>query len=370
MQTLVNAARRHRRLPLRRVLLSLFLAPLLLASLTAAAPALKPLRIAPPSQSLASSAAARHYGARLEGFDYPFPVHLFRATAQGQTVEMAYMELAPVKANGRTIVLLHGKNFCGATWGDTARVLAAAGYRVIVPDQIGFCKSSKPTGFQYSVQGLATLTEALLRARGAGKVTLVGHSMGGLIAMRMAIAVPQLVDQMVLVDPLGLADGLAQGVPYISVDRAAELERRKTAATIRVAQQASYYHGTWRSDYDRWVGMLAGMYAGPGREAVIDAQARTTEMIETQPVASEFARITTPTVLMVGTQDRNVFGRSWAPPEVANQLPDNAALGDRAASRMHHGRFVPLTGLGHVPQVEDPARFQVALIQALSGVFE
>lgn len=342
---------------MRRALLSVFLAPLLLSSPTAAAPAPK-------------STAGASYGARLEGFDYPFPVHMFRTTAQGQAVEMAYMELAPAKPNGRTIVLLHGKNFCGATWGDTARVLAAAGYRVIVPDQVGFCKSSKPKGFQYSVQGLATLTEAMLRSRGAGKVTLVGHSMGGLIAMRMAIAMPQLVDQMVLVDPLGLADGLAQRVPYIGVDHAAALERGKTAATIRAAQRASYYHGTWRHDYDRWVDMLAGLYAGPGREAVIDAQARTTEMIETQPVAHDLARIAAPTVLMVGTQDRNLFGRAWASAEVANQIPDNATLGERAAAKMRHGRFVPLPGLGHVPQVEDPARFQVALIQALSGEFD
>jgi pimeloyl-ACP methyl ester carboxylesterase len=104
-----------------------------------AAPAVDRVATPPPQVS---------YGARLEGFDYPFPVHVFRAAVQGQPIEMAYMELAPAHANGRTAVLMHGKNFCGATWGDTARVLAAAGYRVIVPDQVGFCKSSKPAGFQ------------------------------------------------------------------------------------------------------------------------------------------------------------------------------------------------------------------------------
>jgi pimeloyl-ACP methyl ester carboxylesterase len=116
--------------------------------------------------------------------------------------------------------------------------------------------------------------------------------------------------------------------------------------------------------------MQAGLYAGPGRDAVIDAQARATEMIETQPVAYEFGRITTPTILMVGTLDHNVFGRNWAPPEIASQLPEALTLGDKAAARMRHARFVPLPGLGHVPQVEDPARFQVALIQALSGALD
>jgi pimeloyl-ACP methyl ester carboxylesterase len=341
------------------------IAPLLF--LLAAAPPAPP-SAAPKTVSVA--AAPRTYGPRLEGFDYPFPVREYRTVAQGQSIEMAYMELAPARPNGRTVVLFHGKNFCGATWGDTARVLAATGYRVIVPDQIGFCKSSKPAGFQYSLYGMASMTADLLRSRGISKATLVGHSMGGLVAERLAIAQPQMVDQLILVDPLGLADRLAQGVPYIGVDKAADLERRKTSASIRSSQLTAYYHGVWRRDYDRSVDMMAGLYAGPGRDAVIDAQARTTEMIETQPVVYEFGRITVPTILMVGTLDHNVFGRGWAPPEIANQLPEAATLGDRAAARMKNARFVPLPGLGHVPQVEDPARFQIALIQALSGVLD
>ena len=315
----------------------------------------------------ASSAPVHSYGPRLEGFDYPFPVHLFREVVQGQSVEMAYMELASQRPNGRTVVLLHGKNFCAATWGDTARVLAASGYRVIVPDQIGFCKSSKPAGFQYSLYGMAAMTADLIRARGVTKATIVGHSLGGLVAMRLAITTPQLLDQLILVDPLGLADQLAQGVPYIGVDRAREQERRKTLASMKAYQLNGYYHGVWHRDYDRWVDMIAGMYAGPGRDAVIDAQARTTEMIETQPVVYEFPRITVPTILMVGTLDHNVFGKTWAPTEIGNQLPENSTIGDRAAARMRNARFVPLDGLGHVPQVEDPARFQIALLQALSG---
>ncbi len=87
---------------------------------------------------------------------------------------------------------------------------------------------------------------------------------------------------------------------------------------------------------------------------MIDAQARTTEMIETQPVVYEFPRITVPTILMIGTLDHNVFGKSWAPPEIGNQLPESSTLGDKAAARMRNARFVPLDGLGHVPQIEDP----------------
>ena len=65
------------------------------------------------------------------------------------------MDVPPAKPNGQAVVLLHGKNFCAATWQATIAVLSAAGYRVIAPDQIGFCKSSKPAHYQFTFQQLA-----------------------------------------------------------------------------------------------------------------------------------------------------------------------------------------------------------------------
>ena len=77
------------------------------------------------------------YGQELEGFDYPFPVQRFTFTSQRQSLQMAYLDVKPDHPNGRTVVLLHGKNFCSATWETTIKDLAAAGYRVVAPDQIG-----------------------------------------------------------------------------------------------------------------------------------------------------------------------------------------------------------------------------------------
>ncbi|HYD15871.1 MAG TPA: alpha/beta fold hydrolase, partial [Hyphomicrobium sp.] len=88
-------------------------------------------------------------GARADGmltdFPYPHPVKQYAFTSQGQQLAMAYMDIAPTGTpNGKTAVLLHGKNFCGATWEGVIDPLAKAGYRVVVPDQIGFGKSDKP----------------------------------------------------------------------------------------------------------------------------------------------------------------------------------------------------------------------------------
>lgn len=56
------------------------------------------------------------YGERLEGFDYDYPVKTFSFDSQRQPLEMAYLDVAPSgKPNGRTLVLLHGKNFCAGT---------------------------------------------------------------------------------------------------------------------------------------------------------------------------------------------------------------------------------------------------------------
>lgn len=56
------------------------------------------------------------YGPELEGFEYPIPVRQFQFTSQGVKLHMAYLDQAPAAAHGRTVVLLHGKNFTAATW--------------------------------------------------------------------------------------------------------------------------------------------------------------------------------------------------------------------------------------------------------------
>ena len=122
-------------------------------------------------------------------------------------------------------VLLHGKNFCAATWESTIRALSAAGWRVVAPDQIGFCKSAKPERYQYSFHQLAENTHALLAALGVKDPVIVGHSTGGMIAARYALMYPGDVSALVLVNPIGLEDWKALGVPALSVDQWIEREK-------------------------------------------------------------------------------------------------------------------------------------------------
>src|SRR3954470_21711846 len=272
-----------------------------------------------PMLAIASAvlvAAATGYGPELEGFDYAFPVQRFDFESQHQKLHMSYLDVRPGTANGRTVVLLHGKNFCAGTWEATIRALTGAGYRVIAPDQIGFCKSSKPDRYQYSFQQLAANTRALLDHLGVQRVTVLGHSTGGMLAVRYALLHPQQVEQLVLVNPIGLEDWKALGVPWRSVDDWYARELKTTAASIRQYEQATYYAGQWRAEYERWVQMLAGMYRGPGKESVAWSSALLYDMIFTQPVIYELDRIETPTLLMIGQKDNTAIAKDAAPPEL------------------------------------------------------
>ncbi|MCA1920531.1 MAG: alpha/beta hydrolase, partial [Flavobacterium piscis] len=108
----------------------------------------------------------------LTNYEYPFSVQFLELNNQRQNLKMAYMDIKPDHYNNKTIVLLHGKNFNGAYWETTIKALTKEGYRVIVPDQIGFGKSSKPDNFQYTFQQLAENTKKLLDHLGIEKTTI------------------------------------------------------------------------------------------------------------------------------------------------------------------------------------------------------
>ncbi|WP_043307818.1 alpha/beta fold hydrolase [Pseudomonas sp. ML96] len=324
------------------------------------------LLIAPLLVSTAAQAATPSYGEQLEGFAYPYPQQRFELQSQGQKLSMAYMDVAAKgQANGHTVVLLHGKNFCGATWEQSIATLSDKGYRVIAPDQIGFCASSKPRGYQFSFNQLALNTQALLEQLGVTKAIVVGHSMGGMLAARFTINHPQTVEQLVLVNPIGLEDWQAEGVPYASIDQLNQGELKANDESIKNYQLKFYYNDQWKPEYDRWVDMQVGLYHGKGREIVAWNQAQTADMLFTQPVIHEFGRIQAPTLLLIGGKDRTAPGAARAPKELAERLGNYPELGRKAAAALPKGTLVEFPELGHSPQVEAPERFHQALLKGL-----
>ncbi|WP_447555594.1 alpha/beta fold hydrolase [Vreelandella sp. EE22] len=307
------------------------------------------------------------FDGELSGFEYAYPVERFEFESQGQQMQMAYLDVQPEEGNvnGRTLVLMHGKNFCAGTWEATIEALVEEGYRVIAPDQIGFCKSTKPLHYQFSFHQLAHNTQALLDELGVDEVTVMGHSMGGMLATRFALMYPEHTEQLVMVNPIGLEDWKALGVPYQSIDEGYESELETNAEGIRDYQQSTYYVDTWEPEYDRWVEMLAGMYEGEDGELVAWNQALTSDMVFTQPVVHEFGDLEVPTLLLIGEQDNTAIGKGRAPEDVQDTLGRYDELGERTRDAIPEATLVAFSDLGHSPQIQAPERFHEELIKGL-----
>jgi pimeloyl-ACP methyl ester carboxylesterase len=301
------------------------------------------------------------FDAELTGSAYPFPARHFELETQRQTLRMAYMDVRARAPNGRTVLLLHGKNFSASYWASTIRLLTQRGFRVIAPDQIGFGKSSKPERYQFSFQALSENTRALLAHLGVSRSVVVGHSMGGMLATRFALMFPALTEKLVLVAPIGLEDWKRE-VPPRSVDDWYAAELKATPDSIRAYQRKAYYAGQWKPEYEELIALSAGSTRHPDYPKVAWCSALLYDMIFNQPVLYEFDALRVPTLLLIGLRDRTAVGSAWAPPEVAAKLGDYAVLGKRASAAIPGAKLVELEGVGHVPQVEAFERYSTALL--------
>jgi pimeloyl-ACP methyl ester carboxylesterase len=310
--------------------------------------------------------AAEPYGIGLEGFAYPYPVSMLVLSGESEPLRLAYMDVKPTaQANGRAVLLLHGRNFPSSYWEPTINALIGAGYRVVVPDQVGFGKSSKPLA-QMSFDSLARHTLALLDRLALPRVDIVAHSMGGMLAVRFARAYPERLDRLVLAAPIGLED-YRNFVPPVDTDRIIADEDRLTADGYR-RQLVTNYSLTLppdditpfvearmrikdAADYPRWLRAFVNSY----------------QTIWSQPVVYEIPLLTQPTLFIMGANDHNAPGRAYAPEAVRPKMGDNARLARELAARMKDGKIVVFDGIGHLVQLEAKERFNAAMLSFLNS---
>lgn len=107
-------------------------------------------------------------------------------------------------AAGPVVVLVHGLGGRAEDWRNLAPLLAKAGYRVYLPDLIGYGRSEKPADFSYSVHDEAKVVMGFMDALGLKQVDLGGWSMGGAIVQHVAVADPERVRRLLLFDSAGL----------------------------------------------------------------------------------------------------------------------------------------------------------------------
>ena len=188
-----------------------------------------------------------------------------------------------------------------------------------------------------------------------------------MLATRYALMYPNAVSRLVMINPIGLEDWKAKGVPSMTVDQWFAREKQTTAERIRAYEQSTYYAGQWRTQYEPWVQMLAGMYRGPGRDLVAWNSALLYDMIYTQPVVYEFGQLRPSTLLLIGQKDTTAIGKDTAPPEARAQLGHYPELGRAAAKAIPRATLVEFPDAGHAPQIQDPDALHNALLDWLAA---
>ncbi|HEV8081836.1 MAG: alpha/beta hydrolase [Chitinophagaceae bacterium] len=296
-----------------------------------------------------------------QSIPYPYPIQSISLDIEGSTVKMAYMDVKPISANGKAVILFHGKNFNGIYWKNVISALTANGYRVIVPDQVGWGKSTKPN-VKYTFSMLANNNRQLLDTLSIAKVLVLGHSMGGMLATKFALLYPERTEKLVLEDPLGLED-YKKFIPYKTMEQEYKKELNGTYTSYEKYQKT--YYPVWRPEYELYVRVQAEQLKQKDFSAVAWVNALTYQMIYEQPVLYEFINIKVPTLIIVGQLDRTVLGKEMLGKEQQQLHGNFPLLAQKAKTKIKDCKVIILPGAGHIPHIQVPFLFNKSLISFL-----
>ena len=286
-----------------------------------------------------------------EDVEYPYPVSFLPLTMYGQDVRLAYMDVPPAgQPNGRAVMLFHGMNFGGFYFAGPINALRQAGFRVVVPDQIGFGRSSKPI-IPYNFHDMALNSRRLLQSLGIARVTIVGHSMGGMLSARFAASFPDITERAVIYDPIGLTDPRYER-PWRSADEA----YKATMAQSNDQRWQGFYAnirryfpspGAWKPEYEKYVRILYAPTLSGDWPRLAMVRSIYQQMLYLDPVVYDWPKIKVKTLVIGGEKDGQDF------PALARHIADS----------IPGAELVILPNAGHVPHLEMPETFYKELLK-------
>lgn len=314
----------------------------------------------------AATSGTEPLGIALESYRYPYPVQFLPLQIQGVDVRMAYMDIPPRgRSNGRVAVLFHGKNFGGYYWANVIRMLTETGYRVIVPDQIGWGKSSKPE-IRYSFQLLAANSVHLLETLGINRIVLVGHSTGGMLAVRFALTYPDRVSHLILEDPIGLED-YRLNVPPQSDETLYGAELQNIDPEKIRAFYSRYFAEPKPELYEPLAAVQIRVTLSAEYPRWAKASALAYQMIYQQPVRYEYYVLKPPTLIVVGDKDHAAPLSSYAPPKLRARMGHFPEMAEQPAKDIPRGSAIIIPNCGHIPHLEHPDKFKSAILDFLAA---
>ncbi|MBC8072212.1 MAG: alpha/beta fold hydrolase [Deltaproteobacteria bacterium] len=277
------------------------------------------LRLPIPARIVEVLLAARRRAARLR-----------RGSVQIDGFTIPYLE----GGRGETVVLLHGFGDSKDSFVDAVHPLLAH-HRVVMPDLPGFGEATYDPSFDHRLAHLAAILGRFIAGLGAERVHLVGNSLGGALALRLAIDHPERFASLALID----AAGVEQPTP-------SPLQRKLDAGENPFVLGAL-------EEYDAWIAFVmqrvppmpwgvrrhlarAFLARAPIHAKVMDDLLRH----EDDELTGELDRVRTPTLILWGSEDRLI----------------DVSSAHVMQQRIPGAKLVVLHGVGHCPQYELPDR--------------
>jgi pimeloyl-ACP methyl ester carboxylesterase len=288
---------------------------------------------------------------------YPYPSKYLDISVYTQDVRISYMDVAAQGTpNGKTVMLFHGNNFGGFYFKAIIDALTREGFRVIVPDQIGYGRSSKPIA-PYNFNSQSRNTFLILQHEKIEKVAIVGHSMGGMLAARFATQYPKAVERLVIYNPIGLTDGRFER-PMTPIDEAYKQNLKTDYQSTRngLSRYVAHNPKAWNDEFEKYTRIRYSWTLSSDWPRLALVQALIGQMLYGDPVVYDWAHIKVPTLAFGGAEDM-LLGTAQAFQERMHALAKAIPNGN--------GRALLLPGLGHVPHLEAPDKVLPPLVAFL-----
>lgn len=268
-------------------------------------------------------------------------------TASPRTAMMHGHELSYLDSGeGPAVLVIHGLLGSNRNWTHLVRTLSTE-HRLLAPDLFGHGASAKPMG-DYSLGAHAATLRDLLDRLGIVRVTLVGHSLGGGIAMQFCYLFPERVERLVLVSSGGLGRSVSPLLRSATLPGAEWVLPLIASSWVRGRAEAvgrTFGRIGWRASSDvteAWNGFTSLSDVGSRRaflattRAVIDPGGQTVTALDHLPLA-----VNIPTLIVWGTRDR--------------MIPTSHA--SSAHQAIAGSRVELFEGAGHFPHLDEPERF-------------
>jgi pimeloyl-ACP methyl ester carboxylesterase len=288
---------------------------------------------------------------------YPYPSKYLDIRVYSQDVRIAYMDVAPTgAANGHTVLVLHGNNFGGFYFKVIIDGLTKEGFRVIVPDQIGYGKSSKPV-VPYNLNSQARNTYLILQHEKIERAMVIGHSMGGMLTARFATQYPKAVERLVIYNPIGLTDGRFDR-PMQPVDESYQQTLKTDYQSVRnsLSRYVAHNPKAWNAEFESYTRIRYSWTLSADWPRLAMVQALIGQMLYADPVVYDWEHIQVPTLAFGGAEDM-LFGPPARFQERMKVLADTIPNGK--------GKVHLIPGLGHVPHLEAPEKVLPPLVAFL-----